>query len=95
MSLQNPVTSGLGIPNSWTLLQFNFAQPLTNAGGTIPLLVDPNVQYTPYCDNTPWNPCAPPPTTISQELFALPEGPFTVHPEWYYRVIVSGSVTAQ
>jgi hypothetical protein len=31
MALQNPVTSGLGIPNSWTLLQFNFAQPLTNA----------------------------------------------------------------
>jgi hypothetical protein len=95
MSLQNPVTSGLGIPNSWTLLQFNFAQPLTNADGTIPLVVDPNAQYTPYCDNTLQNPCAPPPTTISQELFALPEGPFTAHPAWYYRVIVSGSVTAQ
>ena len=38
MALQNPVTSGLGIPISWTLLQFNFAQPLTNAGGTIPLV---------------------------------------------------------
>ena len=24
MALQNPVTSGLGIPHSWTLLQFNF-----------------------------------------------------------------------
>jgi len=95
MALQNPVTSGLGIPNSWTLLQFNFRQPLTNAGGTIPLLVDPNVQYTPYCDNTPRNPCAPPPTTISQELFALPENQFNVPPAWYYRVIVSGSVTAQ
>jgi len=95
MSLQNPVTSGLGIPNSWTLLQFNFAQPLTNAGGTIPLLVDPNFQYTPYCDNTPWNPCTPPPTDISQELFALPENEFNVPPAWYYRVIVSGSVTAQ
>ena len=33
MSLQNPVTSGLNIPPSWTLLQFNFAQPLTNAAG--------------------------------------------------------------
>ena len=33
MSLQNPVTSGLNIPPSWTLLQFNFAQALTNAGG--------------------------------------------------------------
>ena len=26
MALQNPVTSGLNIPLSWTLLQFNFAQ---------------------------------------------------------------------
>jgi hypothetical protein len=95
MALQNPVTSGLGIPNSWTLLQFNFAQPLTNAGGTIPLVINPDVQYTPYCDNTPWNPCAPPPTNISQELFALPENQFNVPPAWYYRVIVSGSVTAQ
>jgi len=94
MALQNPVTSGLGRPNSWTYLQFNFAQPLTNAGGIIPLEVDPNAQYTPYCDNNQ-SPCAPPPTTISQELFALPEGPFTAHPEWYYRVIVSGSVTTQ
>jgi hypothetical protein len=94
MVLQNPVTSGLGIPNSWTLLQFNFKQALTNAGGTIPLVVDPNAGYTPYCDNTPRNPCAPPPPTISQELFALPENQFNVPPAWYYRVIVSGSVTA-
>ena len=41
MSLQNPVTSGLGIPPSWTLLQFNFTQALTNAGGTIPLVDRP------------------------------------------------------
>jgi hypothetical protein len=95
MALQNPVTSGPGRPNSWTYLQFNFRQPLTNAGGTIFLEVDPNAQYTPYCDDTLQNPCAPPLTTISQELFALPQGPFTVHPEWYYRVIVSGSVTAE
>jgi hypothetical protein len=92
MALQNPVTN---TPVSWTYLQFNFAQPLTNAGGTIPLLIDPNVAYTPYCDNTLRNPCAPPPTTISQELFALPENQFNVPPAWYYRVIVSGSVTAQ
>ena len=92
MALQNPVTN---TPVSWTYLQFNFAQPLTNAGGTIPLLINPAEQYTPYCDNTPRNPCAPPRTNISQELFALPENQFNVHPAWYYRVIVSGSVTAQ
>ena len=94
MALQNPVTSGLGIPNSWTLLQFNFRQPLTNAGGTIPLWIDPNVQYTPYCAHNPSQTCTPPPTNISQELFTLPENQFNVPPAWYYRVIVSGSVTA-
>jgi hypothetical protein len=95
MSLQNPVTSGLNIPPSWTLLQFNFKQALTNAGGTIPLIVDPNVAYTPHCANNPSPTCNPPPTNISQELFALPDNPFGVPPVWYYRVIVSGSVTAQ
>ena len=92
MSLQNPVTSGLGIPNSWTLLQFNFAQPLTNAGGTIPL-VSTQTAYTPYCAHNPSQTCTPPLTNISQELFALPENQFNVPPAWYYRVIVSGSVT--
>ena len=93
MSLQNPVTSGLGIPPSWTLLQFNFAQPLTNAGGIIPLVIDPNVPYTPYCAHNPSQTCTPPPENISQELFALPDNPFGVPPAWYYRVIVSGTVT--
>jgi hypothetical protein len=95
MVLQNPVTSGLGIPPSYTLLQFNFAQPLTNAGGTIPLVIDPNVFYTPYCAINPWPTCTPPPANISQELFALPDNIWNVQPAWYYRVIVSGSVTAQ
>jgi hypothetical protein len=95
MSLQNPVTSGLNIPPSWTLLQFNFAQALTNAGGTIPLVIDPNVPYTPYCASNPSPTCTPPREDISQELFALPDNPFGVPPAWYYRVIVSGSVTAE
>ena len=95
MSLQNPVTSGLNIPPSWTLLQFNFAQALTNAGGTIPLVINPNVPYTPYCADNPSPTCTPPPANISQELFALPDNPFGVPPAWYYRVIVSGTVTAQ
>jgi hypothetical protein len=95
MALQNPVTSGLNIPPSWTLLQFSFAQALTNAGGTIPLVINPNVPYTPHCANNPSPTCTPPPGNISQELFALPDNPFGVPPAWYYRVIVSGSVTAQ
>jgi hypothetical protein len=93
MALQNPVTSGLGVPNSWTYLQFNFAKPLTNADGTIPLVIDPNRPYTPYCAHNPSPTCTPPLTNISQELFALPENQFGVPPAWYYRVIVSGSVT--
>ena len=95
MALQNPVTSGLGIPPSWTLLRFDFAQPLTNAGGTIPLVVNPNVAYTPYCWINPWPTCTPPPENISQELFALPDNIWNVRPAWYWRVIVSGSVMAQ
>jgi hypothetical protein len=95
MSLQNPVTSGLNIPPSWTLLQFNFAQALTNAGGTIPLVINPNVPYTPSCAHNPSPTCTPPPENISQELFALPDNPFGVPPAWYYRVVVSGTVTAQ
>jgi hypothetical protein len=89
--LKNPVTD---LPISWTTLQFNFAQPLTNAGGTIPLVVNPAVVYTPYCLSDLSPTCVPPPTTISQERFALPENPW-VTPAFYYRVIVSGSVVAQ
>ena len=95
MSLQNPVTAGLGIPPSWTMLQFTFAQALTNAGGTIPLVINPNVPYTPYCAINPWPTCTPPPTNISQELFALPDNLWNIQPAWFYRVIVSGTVTAQ
>jgi hypothetical protein len=91
MGLQNPVTP---LPISWTTLQFNFAQPLTNAGGTIPLVVNPTVAYTEYCLSDLSPACVPPPTTISQERFALPENPWVVSAFWY-RVIVSGSVTAQ
>jgi hypothetical protein len=92
MSLQNPVTV---IPASWTLLQFNFAQPLTNAGGTIPLVINPNVAYTPYCTYDPSPTCTPPPANISQERFALPDNLYGVVTAFYYRTIVSGTVTAQ
>ena len=92
MRLQNPVTN---IPVSWTLLQFNFAQPLTNAGGTIPLVINPNVAYTPYCNYYPAPECTPPPANISQETFSLPDNLYNVETAFYYRVIVSGTVTAQ
>ena len=91
MSLKNPVTP---LPISWTALQFNFAQPLTNAGGTIPLVVNPTVVYTPYCLSDLLPTCVPPPANISQERFALPENPWVVS-AFYYRVIVSGTVVAQ
>jgi hypothetical protein len=91
MSLQNPVTE---TPPSWTLLQLNFAQALTNAGGTIPLVTNPNVAYTEHCtQNDPLH-CTPPPANISQELFALPPNAF-IGSAYYFRVIVSGTVTAQ
>jgi len=87
MRLQNPVTN---IPVSWTLLQFNFAQPLTNAGGTIPLIINPNVAYTPYCTYDPSPTCTPPPANISQERFSLPDNLYGVVTAFYYRVIVAG-----
>ena len=92
MALQNPVTN---TPVSWTYLQFNFAQPLTNAGGTIPLVVNPNVAYTPYCSEDYAPTCTPPPPDISQESFALPDNLYGVQTGFFYRVVVSGSVTAQ
>jgi hypothetical protein len=92
MALQNPVTN---TPVSWTYLQFNFAQALTNAGGTIPLVVNPNVAYTPYCTEDYSPTCTPPPPNISQERFALPDNLYNVVPGFFYRIIVSGSVTAR
>jgi len=91
MALQNPVTN---TPVSWTYLQFNFKQPLTNAGGTIPLVVNPNVAYTPYCTEDYAPTCTQPPPDISQERFALPDNLYGVVPGFYYRVIISGTVTA-
>jgi hypothetical protein len=92
MALQNPVTN---TPVSWTYLQFNFAQPLTNAGGIIPLVVDPNFVYTPYCTEDYWPTCTPPRGDISQESFALPDNLYNVVPGFFYRIIVSGTVTAR
>jgi hypothetical protein len=92
MALQNPVTN---TPVSWTYLQFNFAQPLTNAGGTIPLVVNPNRPYTPFCVEDYAPTCTPPLPDISQESFALPDNLYGVPTGFFYRVVVSGSVTAR
>jgi hypothetical protein len=96
LSMQNPVSAPQD-PPVWTLLQLNFAQPLTNAGGTVALVTNPNAAYTPYCvDNLPGI-CSPPPGTISQELFAMPpwQNGTVVVSGYFFRVIVSGTITAQ
>jgi hypothetical protein len=90
----DPVTLG-SIPIAWTELQLNFPQALTNAGGTIPLVIDPNVAYSTYCvDNTPGH-CTPPPANISQEQFGLPPNIYSIFSDFYFRIIVSGTITAQ
>ena len=58
-------------------------------------VINPDAPYTPHCAHNPSPTCTPPRVDISQELFALPDNPFGVPPAWYYRVIVSGTVTAQ
>ncbi|HEX4770429.1 MAG TPA: SBBP repeat-containing protein [Bryobacteraceae bacterium] len=90
--LQNPVVSNLDHPdvNNWTMLVLAFAKPLTNTAGTISLVVNPNVQYTPFC-NGGLIPCVIPPANISQEYFAQPFS----NPTFYYRTVVSGSIVSQ
>jgi hypothetical protein len=100
LSLQTPAgayvdPAGNSTVIAWTVLQLNFAQALTNAGGTIALAINPNVAYSPYCvDNTPAL-CTPPPTNISQEEFAMPPNPWIASSGFYFRTVVSGSVIAQ
>ena len=74
----------------------NFAQPLTNAGGTIPLVVNSNAIYSTFCVNDTDPTCIVPPANIAQELFAMPPDPLNGGASgFYYRVIISGTVTAQ
>src|SRR5581483_9622455 len=92
LALQDPAGTA---PVAWSYLQLSFAQALTNAGGTVPLVVNPNVAYSTYCgDDTPAL-CTPPPANIAQEEFALPPNLYGVTPGFRWRVVVSGSVTAQ
>jgi hypothetical protein len=72
------------------VLQLNFPRALTNAGGTIPLAIDPNVAYSAHCvDNIPAL-CTPPPANISQEQFGMPPNVYTGTSSFYFRVIVTG-----
>ncbi len=92
MSLQNPLaTSDPRQAWAWSLLQLNFAQALTNAGGTVALVTNPNVAYDSFCANTSLF-CTPPPNNISQESFKLA---YDTVISGYFRVVVSGTVTAQ
>jgi len=93
LAVQNPITNGEWVL-SWTTLQFNFAQALTNAGGTIPLITNPAVAYSTYCRDNLSLTCTPPPANISQESFSMPPN-WTGASGFYYRVVVSGTVTAQ
>jgi hypothetical protein len=54
-----------------------------------------NVAYSTYCvDNIPAL-CSPPPANISQEQFGMPPNVYTGTSSFYFRVIVSGTITAQ
>jgi len=93
LSVQYPISTSSPV---WTLLQLNFAQPLTNAGGTIPLVVNSNAVYSTFCVNDIDPTCIVPPANIAQELFAMPPDPLNGGASgFYYRVIISGTVTAQ
>jgi hypothetical protein len=97
LSVQYPVSSMSSTLPVWTLLQLNFVQPLTNNGGTIPLAAGPNVAYSTFCTDNLAPTCVIPPGNVSQELFAAPPDPSNPASTgfYYYRVIVSGTVTAQ
>jgi len=101
LSLQNAAgayydpISGVYITIARTFLQLNFAQALTNAGGTIALASGPNVAYSTYCANNIPGQCTPPPANISQEEFAMPPNIYTATSAFYFRVVVSGTITAQ
>jgi hypothetical protein len=57
--------------------------------------VDPNAVYSTFCVNDIDPTCIVPPANIAQELFAMPPDPLNQTSGFYYRVIVSGTVTAQ
>ncbi|HEY7387740.1 MAG TPA: hypothetical protein VH640_04485, partial [Bryobacteraceae bacterium] len=94
LALQNPISDPYTVPPAWTYLQFNFAQALTNAGGTVALITNPNVVYSTYCQDNISPTCTPPPANISQEQSSLPPY-YDVTSGYHYRVVVSGAVTAQ
>ena len=67
-----------------------FSQPLTNNGGTVPLVVNPNAPFKPICtyDIT----CQYPPNDISQEYYSMPT---SEPPGHWFRIITGGSVSSQ
>lgn len=67
-----------------------FSQPLTNAGGTVALAVNPNAPVTPWC--TYPQTCQVPPPGISFQRFDLP---YYNPPAHWFRLITGGSVAAQ
>ena len=72
------------------VLALVFSQPLTNAGGTVSLVVDPNAQFKTTC--TYDVSCSPPPSGISQESASTPTSAGPAHA---YRIVTAGSVRSQ
>ena len=83
-----PATS---LDPSWATMRLVFAQALTNAGGEIPLVTDPNASFTPFCTGVYPFACVVPPANISYEYFSKP---FRM-PGYSYRIVTGGSVVAQ
>ena len=71
-----------------SVLILTFAQPLTDAGGTIALAVNPNAPFTPECTYPVT--CIVPPATISYERFDIP---YSTPPAHWFRIVIGGSVT--
>jgi len=72
------------------VLGFIFARPLTNAGGEIPLVVDPQANFKPFCT---WEAtCQYPPSNISQEWYHMPS---SNPPGLWIRTVTGGSIVAQ
>ena len=91
--LLDPAVGYLGlVGQQYGKLGLIFSSPLTNAGGEIPLVLDPSPSSGAYyctwdvtCTNVP-------PTNVSQDQYHVP---YSNPPAHWYREVISGSVIAQ
>lgn len=66
-----------------------FSKPLTNAGGTVPLVANANAPFTSW--GTYPVTCSAPPAGISYGRFDIP---YSTPPAHWFRIVTGGSVTA-